>query len=102
MSARGRGRQAGHAVVAFVVALVACVALAVVEQAAAAQRLGDALARAPEHVGDLARGEARQRMEDDLSALLSKHAVEKHHVQVRVELEVRGGALHDDHRAALP
>jgi hypothetical protein len=53
------------------------------------------------HLSDLPRREPRQLPEHRLVGELAVDAVEEDYVQVRVGLEVRGGPLHDDDRAAL-
>ena len=54
-----------------------------------------------EHVADLGGRQARQLVKRHLFAELAEHAVEKHHVKMRVTLHVTRRALHDDDRATL-
>lgn len=72
-----------------------------VEQAVAPKVLVDATYRALQHLTDFARLQMSERLPRKLCPLLVVGAVEKHHVQVRVQLQVRRRALHNRDSAGL-
>jgi hypothetical protein len=69
-----------------------------VQEAPAAQVARDAPHHALEHFTDLARSQVAEAVKDQIPAAFAVGAVQQDHVQMRVELEIARGALHDGDR----